>query len=95
MNNTIRLKVSVGEVLVPNAKPVPKQLMVPLDSLMHFTLGQIQDAHEGDKLVRLLLLKGRAFEPIKPGVFFLPLSDKDEVLRIHAGHIAKGDHKNG
>lgn len=83
LTNTIRLKVSVNKVLVSNARPVPKQLMVPLDPLMHFSLGQIQDAHKGDRLVRLLLLKGRQFEPIKPGVFFRPIAEKDEVLRLH------------
>lgn len=83
LTNTIRLKVSVDEVFVTNARPVPKLLAVPLDPFLHYTLGQIQDAHRGDNDVRLLLLKGTDFSGIKAGVFFRPISDKTKAIRIY------------
>ena len=87
LKNTIRLLITVDEVLVTNASDVPPVIPVPLASHLHYTLGQISDAHEGDTLVRLVLLQGDDFIGIKPGVFLRPLTDKDEALRIyHAAH---------
>lgn len=84
LNNVIRLRISVDETLVTTAEKVPRVLLLPLDPLMHYSLGQIKSAHETDSTRRLLLLKGVDFSPIQPGVFFRPLLEKDEVLRIHA-----------
>jgi hypothetical protein len=61
LDNTIRLLIQVDEVLVSNASEVPDVLAVPLASHLHYTLGQIQEAHAGDKEVRLVLLKGPDF----------------------------------
>lgn len=83
LTNTIRLKISIDEVFFTNARPVPKLLNVPLDPFLHYTLGQIQDAHRGDNSVRLLLLKGSDFSGIMAGVFFRPISDKTEAIRIY------------
>jgi hypothetical protein len=83
LSNTIRLRVAVDKVLVTNSKKVPKVLAVPLDSFLHYSLGQVADAHRGDKKVRLLLLKGDNFVGIKPGVFFRPIEEKAEALRIY------------
>jgi hypothetical protein len=87
LKNTIRLLITVDEVLVTNAADVPKVLPVPLATHLHYSLGQIRAAHDGDTLVRLVLLQGDNFTGIKPGVFLRPLSDKEEALRIyHAAH---------
>lgn len=87
LKNTIRLLITVDEVIVTNASDVPSVLPVPLASHLHYSLGQISAAHVGDTLVRLVLLQGEDFSGIKPGVFLRPLSDKEEALRIyHATH---------
>ena len=84
LDNTIRLRIEVEQVLVSSSSKVPKVIPVPLASHLHYTLGQIQEAHTKDSELRLILLKGNDFTGIKPGVFMRPLSDKDEVLRVHA-----------
>lgn len=84
LDNTIRLMIQVDQVLVSNAAKVPDVIPVPLASHLHYTLGQIQEAHQGDEEVRLVLLKGSDFVGIKPGVFLRPLTDKDTALRLHA-----------
>lgn len=84
LDNTIRLLIQVDEVLVSNAAKVPDVIPVPLASHLHYSLGQIQEAHRGDKEVRLVLLKDSGFVGIKPGVFLRPLTDKDSALRLHA-----------
>ncbi len=83
LNNVIRLHVAVDETLITTAERVPKELVVPLDPLMHYSLGQIRSAHQNDATLRLLLLKGTDFSILKAGIFFLPLQEKDEVLRVH------------
>lgn len=83
LDNTIRLLIAVDEVLVTNVATVPNVLPVPLASHLHYRLGQIADAHDGDTAARLVLLEGNEFVGVKPGAFMRPLSDKDEALRIH------------
>jgi hypothetical protein len=83
LDNTIRLLIQVDQVLVSNASKVPDVVPVPLASHLHYTLGQIQEAHAGDKELRLVLLKGPDFVGIKPGVFLRPLADKDTALQLH------------
>ncbi|WP_155248152.1 hypothetical protein [Variovorax paradoxus] len=82
--NVIRLRVAVDEALITNTDRVPRELLIPLDPLMHYSLGQIRAAHQNDATTRLLLLKGAGFSSLKPGIFFLPLKEKDEVLRVHS-----------
>ena len=84
LENTIRLRVHVEQILISTSVKVPNVIPVPLASHLHYTLGQIQGAHKGDSEPRLVLLRGNDFAGIKPGVFMLPLSDKDRVLRVHA-----------
>lgn len=81
--NTIRLLITVDEVLVSNAAKVPGVVAVPLASHLHYRLGQIKDAHAGDTASRLVLLKSASFVGIKPGVFLRPVEERDEALRIH------------
>jgi hypothetical protein len=82
LRNQIRLRITVDQVLVSNAQPVPKYLFVPLASHLHYTLGQIQSAHAQDSDQRLVFLKGPGFEGIKPGVFMRPLEERQEAFRL-------------
>jgi hypothetical protein len=82
LTNEIRLQIAVDEVVVTNAPTVPKVLYVPLASHLHYSLGQIREAHAEESEQRLILLKGPNFQGIKPGVFMLPLQDREEVLRL-------------
>lgn len=83
LTNTIRLLITVDKVLVTNSTRVPQVIAVPLASHLHYSLGQIKAAHAGDKLIRLVLLKGPEFVGIKPGVFLRPIDDQKEALRLH------------
>ncbi|WP_418126045.1 hypothetical protein [Variovorax sp. 160MFSha2.1] len=82
--NLIRLRVVVDEALITTAERVPRELLIPLDPLMHYSLSQIRAVHDNDATPRLLLLKGAEFSSLKPGIFFLPLKEKDEVLRVRS-----------
>ena len=84
LSNTIRLRIHVDEVLFTSSPVVPEVIPVPLASHLHYSLGQVRKAHNGDTEVRLVLLKGPEFSGIKPGVFLRPLADKEEALRLHA-----------
>lgn len=84
LRNRIRLRITVDQVLESNATPVPKHLFVPLASHLHYTLGQIRDAHAQDSEQRLVFLKGPGFDGIKPGVFMRPLEERQEALRLRA-----------
>ena len=94
LKNVIRLHVRVGKVLVTNAARFPSLLKVPLDSHMHYRLGQVKSEEDTQQKPMLPLLKGPAFEPIVAGVFARPLSDQAKALRLHAatrrGAEAKG-----
>lgn len=92
-DKVIRLRVEVDDVLVTDAKRVPKVLFIPLDRLMHFSLGQVQEAHKGDRAKRLVLLKGTAFRPVAPGVHFAALAEKEEALRLYKSRRKKLDEK--
>lgn len=82
-NNTIRLLITVDEVLVSNADHVPTILPVPLANHLHYSLGQIRDALKGDAPMELVLLRGSDFSAIKPGVFLWSVSDKDRALELY------------
>lgn len=82
--NVIRLHVVVDKALITTAERVPRELVIPLDPYMHYSLGQIRAVHQNDETPRLLLLKGAGFSSLQPGIFFLPLEEKDEVLRVHS-----------
>ncbi|MEN0035469.1 MAG: hypothetical protein AAGC78_00320 [Cellvibrio sp.] len=87
LDNTIRLRIGVDEVLVTNASQVPTVLPVPLANDLHYSLGQIQSAHKNDTRVFLVILKGNDFSGIKPGVFLRPISDKEKAMELyHASH---------
>lgn len=84
LGNTIRLHIAVDEVLITNAEDVPVLLKVPLDSFMHYRLGQVRSAHADSPVSILVLLKGHDFSPVIAGRFMWPLDDRAEALRLHA-----------
>lgn len=84
LKNTIRLIIKVDQVFFSNAKAVPETIRVPLDPLMHFSLGQISDAHREPSNTFLLILRGPFFEPVVPGIFARDLNDKETALAIRA-----------
>ena len=80
--NLIRLIVKVDEVLISNATIIPDIVKVPLDPFMHYSFGQIRDAHSSEAGKLLLLLKGDDFQPPYPGTFSLSLTEKDKVIEL-------------
>ena len=82
IGNTIRLIVEIDEVILSNVRKVPSVIKVPLDPFMHYSLGQIKEAHDKDNPKFLLLLKGSDFNPPFPGVFGRSIEDKDEILSL-------------
>lgn len=78
----IRLIFAVDEVLETNSKSVPEKLFVPLDSFMHFTLGQIKEHYPEVTEQRLLLLAGKDFHPPVVGHFQRNLHDKEYYLDL-------------
>jgi len=69
LGNTIRLIVKVEEVVVTNAATVPDVLYLPLDSWMHYSLGQIQSYYKGVDYTFMAVLMGPDFSPTFPGHF--------------------------
>ncbi|MCD6051622.1 MAG: hypothetical protein K0Q55_3031 [Verrucomicrobia bacterium] len=80
--NTIRLNVTVqtNGVLLTNSKQVPPTLTIPLDSVWHYSLGQIKDAEEGQ--TRILLLKGPDFGFAYMNGCSRPLSERSEIEEL-------------
>ncbi len=68
-SNTIYYIFEIDEVIVTNAKTVPKSLRVPTDRMAHYTLGQILDLNlEIDDPV-VVILGGKDFQPVYRGIF--------------------------
>ena len=80
--NVIRLIVDIDEVIISPAKKVPETIKVPLDSFMHYSLGQIKKVHEGKSEKFLLLLKGKDFQPPFPGVFGRGLEEGEVIVNL-------------
>ncbi len=89
LNNQIRLRIVVDVVIATNARHVPDEVFVPLASHLHYSLGQIQEAHAQESEQRLILLKGERFEGIKPGVFMRAVDDTSEVMRLRSCDTAQ------
>lgn len=84
LQTKIRLIIKVDEVFFSRAKVVPDVIRVPLDPMMHFSLGQIKEAHREPSRSMLVILQGGSFDPVVPGVFFRELSDAQKALEIRA-----------
>ena len=79
----IRLKCSVLEIHRTNAEVVPKELWIPLDGFMHYSLGQIQNAHEGDAYPVVVVLAGDQFQPAFDGKFRYRMQELETVLALY------------
>jgi len=78
--NTIRLEVEVLEVIETTEADFPPTLKIPLDPVMHYSLGQIRAAHAEPSEPRLVFLSGAKHEPIIAGRFFWGLDAREEAL---------------
>ena len=84
LQTRIRLIIKVDEVFFSTTKVVPETIRVPLDPMMHFSLGHIKEAYPKPSNSRLLILQGESFEPVVPGVLFRDLTDAKKALKIRA-----------
>ena len=82
LKNKIRLIVQIHEVHLTSEKSVPNELAIPLASHLHYSFGQIKNAHSFDGRKFLVLLKGKDFQPPFSGVFSRDLDELKEVLNI-------------
>lgn len=89
LQNKINLLITIHEVLFTTASEVPKTILVPLDSFMHFSLGQIKESYKGRSNKFLVLLEGSNFQPSYAGIFQAMLSEKDKVLNLIKSHDGK------
>lgn len=87
--NTIRLDVEIMEVIESTVTQHPKRVKIPLDTLMHFSLGQISDAHSKPSDPRLVFLQGENYAPIIAGRFFWGIEARDEALALRKSCKAK------
>ena len=81
--NVIRLKLEVLKMHVSSDYRTPKSVRVPLDNFMHFSLGQIQEAHADASEEFLVFLRSEKYQPIIAGRFLWSLDDLEEALKIH------------
>jgi hypothetical protein len=81
LSNTIRLVIEVDEVLATTAEVVPRRIAVALPTYMHYSLGQVREAHAGDDAPTLVLLRGERFEAAHEAGFLLDLSLRERVLQ--------------
>ena len=81
LKHTIRLKVQIDKALVTNAKKVPKIIYIPLDSFMHYRLGQVMEAHADANKKFLILLAGEKFSPPMAGVFSREMKKKSYFVK--------------
>lgn len=79
---TIRLEVEMLELIESPEVAFPSSIRVPLDPFMHYSLGQIKDAHAEPSNARLVFLRGARFEPIIAGRFFASLDAREEALAL-------------
>lgn len=90
LGNLIRLDIEVLEVIDSTAPSPLPSLKMPLDPMMHFSLGQIRAAHAEPSSPQLVFLRGAAFEPIVAGRFLWTLDAREEALALrsdcHAAH---------
>ena len=82
LENTIRLICEILEVHRTNSNDVPKTINIPLDNNMHYSLGQIKQAHK-IPYPMLAVLKGKDFEPAYTGIFRYPLHEIETLLVLY------------
>ncbi len=82
IGNVIRFHIKVKKFHFTNSMTLPETIIVPLDPMMHYSLGTIKK-HEpinGDDF--LLLLKGPNFNALFPGVFARGLEEKEIIFKL-------------
>lgn len=84
LRNAIRLHVEVLEIVESAAPEPPSLLKVPLDSAMHYSLGQVQAVYAEPSDPSLVFLRGRSFEPVIAGRSLWALSGRAEAIAIRA-----------
>lgn len=80
LHNTIRLHLSVREVLYSRKPSLPATMVVPLWSAWHYSLGSIREAALGTE--GIFLLKGEDALPAYPANFQRALDERDEIERL-------------
>jgi hypothetical protein len=79
--NQLRLHIKIpkdGVLRTTGEKPV--NLVIPLWSAWHYTLGQWQDLAEGKKFI--FLLKGEDYQRVYPGLFIRPITEKAKIEKM-------------
>ena len=82
LSNTIRLICKVLEVHRTNAANVPEIIKIPLDQMMHYSLGQIKKHHINESPPMIVVLKGESFDPAYAGVFGYPMYELESILKL-------------
>ena len=80
--NLIRLICEVKKIHLSNVKNIPKTIKIPLNSFMHYSLGQIKKAYENPPYLTLVVLKGNTFKPAYAGIFEYPLKELETILAL-------------
>ena len=89
IKSKIRLIIKVEEVLQTNALVVPKELYIPLDSFMHYSLGAIKEYYPEISEQMIILLSGENFQPPVAGHFQRQLSNKNHYLDLYKTNKSK------
>ncbi|KPF67956.1 hypothetical protein IP84_12030 [beta proteobacterium AAP99] len=84
LSNTLRLHIQVLETVTSTSTQEPKVLKVPLDPMMHYSLGQVRNAHAEPSDPRLIFLRGPDYLPIIAGRFMWSLDARKEALALRA-----------
>jgi hypothetical protein len=81
-NNQMRFHLRVEAVLFTRSKALPSALTVPLWTMWHYALGNMQDQVTGSR--GIFLLKGDAFEPTYPTGFQRALDERSQIEHVLA-----------
>jgi hypothetical protein len=82
LDNRLRLLLQVKHVLFTRADRLPSTLLVPLRSMWHYELGDMQNGLVGSTGV--FLLRGKNFQPAYPTYFQRSLDERPEIERLLA-----------
>ena len=80
LTNEMRFHLKVEEVLFTRSNALSPGLMVPLWTMWHYGLGDMQDRVTGSR--GIFLLKGESFEPTYPADFQRALDERPEIERL-------------
>lgn len=82
LDNEMRFFLQVKHVLFTRSDALPPVLMVPLWSMWHYELGDMQDQMTGS--AGIFLLKGNYFQPTYPAGFQRSFDERPEIERLLA-----------